>query len=179
MTETPSIKNIYPKLFLFRLINGLVLRTYFAPDEYWQAPEIAHSDAFGYGYRTWEWDEENPIRSPLYHLPFALFFKLFKVSGLDNPTLIAYFPRVLQAVYSSLFDFVVILIFKNFIKSENKEIKSKKVIIMLILICTNWFSLFAMPRNIINSFEACLFAIGFYFWENYQEYLKTGDLNNK
>ena len=29
-----------------RLINALLIRTAFAPDEYWQAPEVAHRMVF-------------------------------------------------------------------------------------------------------------------------------------
>ncbi len=38
-----------------RLLNALLLRTFFQPDEYWQSQEIAHKIVFGFGYRTWEW----------------------------------------------------------------------------------------------------------------------------
>ncbi|WFD36575.1 glycosylphosphatidylinositol anchor biosynthesis [Malassezia cuniculi] len=50
--------------------------TYFQPDEYWQSLEIAHRIVFGYGYRTWEWAREPPIRSvihPLLFVPVYLF----------------------------------------------------------------------------------------------------------
>lgn len=45
----------FPYIFLFRIFNSLLLQTYFDPDEYWQALEVAHHGAFGYGYLTWEW----------------------------------------------------------------------------------------------------------------------------
>lgn len=31
-----------------RLLNGLLIRTAFAPDEYWQGPEVAHRMVFGW-----------------------------------------------------------------------------------------------------------------------------------
>ncbi len=31
----------------FRLINALLIRTTFAPDEYWQSLEVAHRMVFG------------------------------------------------------------------------------------------------------------------------------------
>ena len=48
-------QKILISIILFRLISWLIVRTYFIPDEYWQTFEIAHSLAFGYGYKTWEW----------------------------------------------------------------------------------------------------------------------------
>jgi phosphatidylinositol glycan class B len=35
---------------LFRLANAVLTRTYAAPDEHWQAPEVAHRLVFGSGY---------------------------------------------------------------------------------------------------------------------------------
>eukprot|EP00808_Paulinella_micropora_P025583 g35269.t1 len=35
-------------LVIFRATNSLVLKTYFNPDEYWQALEVAHQLVFGY-----------------------------------------------------------------------------------------------------------------------------------
>lgn len=37
-------------LLMLRLLNALLVRTYFNPDEYWQGPEVAHRVAFGYGF---------------------------------------------------------------------------------------------------------------------------------
>jgi hypothetical protein len=34
----------------FRLLNALLTWTYAAPDELWQAPEVAHKLVFGNGY---------------------------------------------------------------------------------------------------------------------------------
>ena len=34
----------------FRVLNAVVLCTYWNPDEFWQGPEVAHRLAFGYGY---------------------------------------------------------------------------------------------------------------------------------
>lgn len=36
-------------LVLFRVLNALVVRTSFTPDEFWQGPEPAHLLAFGTG----------------------------------------------------------------------------------------------------------------------------------
>lgn len=45
-------KNATMKLLLFlvvfRVLNGLSLKTFFDPDEYWQSLEVAHATVFGY-----------------------------------------------------------------------------------------------------------------------------------
>lgn len=37
-------------LVAFRVLNALVVRTSFTPDEFWQGPEPAHLLAFGTGH---------------------------------------------------------------------------------------------------------------------------------
>ena len=37
-------------LVVFRVLNALVVRTSFTPDEFWQGPEPAHLLAFGTGH---------------------------------------------------------------------------------------------------------------------------------
>lgn len=70
-------------VIIFRVINALLVRTYFAPDEYWQSTEIAHRLVYGRGYVTWEWIEH--IRGSLHPLVFAVLFIVLKTCGLDSP----------------------------------------------------------------------------------------------
>ncbi|CAN0027425.1 unnamed protein product, partial [Laminaria digitata] len=37
-------------LVVFRVLNSLLVRTSFTPDEFWQGPEPAHLLAFGKGH---------------------------------------------------------------------------------------------------------------------------------
>lgn len=37
-----------PLFLTLRLMSTVVVQTWFVPDEYWQAPEIAHRMVFGY-----------------------------------------------------------------------------------------------------------------------------------
>lgn len=66
-------------LFLFRLVNCLLLSTYFVPDEYYQSVEVAHEMVFGYGHLTWEWRRDRPMRTVVYPGMFALPLYLLKV----------------------------------------------------------------------------------------------------
>ena len=69
-------------LILFRLLNALLVQTYYVPDEYWQSVEVAHNAAFGYGYLTWEW--RLGIRSYVYPLIFAAAYRFLGIFRLDN-----------------------------------------------------------------------------------------------
>ena len=55
-----------------RLLCALLTRTYGAPDEHWQGPEVAHALAFGPGARTWEWAPGTALRSHAHPLLLAL-----------------------------------------------------------------------------------------------------------
>jgi len=63
-------------------------------DEFWQGPEVAHRDVFGYGHLTWEWTRDKPLRSPVYHSIFSVFYLILKLLNLEHPMLIAYGPRM-------------------------------------------------------------------------------------
>ena len=39
-----------------RLLNAILVTTQLDPDEWWQAPEVAHRLVFGCGVLTWEWE---------------------------------------------------------------------------------------------------------------------------
>ena len=69
-------------LIVFRAINACLVRTYFSPDEYWQALEVAHRITFGYGYLTWEWAVA--LRSVLHPALFAGVYKVLAAAHLDD-----------------------------------------------------------------------------------------------
>ena len=96
-------------LYSFRAWNALAVKTYFDPDEYWQALEIAHEYVFQFpfvklnqlaksgladpqlqallaastrGYITWEWIAR--IRGFFHPALFAGVYQTVKVLGLEN-----------------------------------------------------------------------------------------------
>ncbi|EGR31251.1 plasmid maintenance protein, putative, partial [Ichthyophthirius multifiliis] len=135
-----------------------LLNTYYVPDEYWQSLEVAHKEVFGYGYLSWEWKVQDPIRTPLHMLIFAFLYKFLKITGLDYPLLIVYLPRLLSAFIASLHDFYLLKL---------AQIHFGKIYVVPVMIFnfTNWFSLFAYPRLIINSLESTLFIISLYYYK--------------
>ena len=46
------------------------------PDEYWQGSEVAHKIYYGFGYLSWEWTMDEPIRSPVYQLYLTIGYFL-------------------------------------------------------------------------------------------------------
>jgi phosphatidylinositol glycan class B len=67
---------LFASVYLFRLFNAFLCRTFFQPDEFWQSLEVAHRWVYGYGHLTWEWQPENALRSPLVPLVFTPAYQL-------------------------------------------------------------------------------------------------------
>ncbi|VDK88379.1 unnamed protein product [Dibothriocephalus latus] len=104
--ELQKLSNvILPVLILFRIVNALIIRTTFVPDEYWQSVEVAHRWTFGYGALTWEWWNSTAIRSPLHPLMFAGLYKLLAAVGLDSRLAIIYLPRLLHGILAAVADY--------------------------------------------------------------------------
>lgn len=64
-----------------RVFVAVTTRTFFQPDEYFQALEPAHNIVFGYGHLTWEWLNLQPIRSIIYPALNIPIYWILKVSG--------------------------------------------------------------------------------------------------
>ena len=77
-----------PIAILTRVAIALATRTFFQPDEYFQALEPAHFIVFGYGDLTWEWSSNPPIRSILYPALNIPVYWLLKVFHLDGTSLL-------------------------------------------------------------------------------------------
>ncbi|CAI9108412.1 OLC1v1007995C1 [Oldenlandia corymbosa var. corymbosa] len=97
-----SLQNVFWFCLVFRMINALLVQTYFNPDEHWQALEVAHRITFGYGHLTWEW--KRGIRSYLHPAIFALLYKVLAIFHLDTPLFMVKAPRLLQSIFSAFGD---------------------------------------------------------------------------
>jgi len=71
-----------------RILIAISTRTFFQPDEYFQSLEPAHRLVFGYGFLTWEWLSEHPIRSILYPALNVPVYWLLKVLKIDDGQLL-------------------------------------------------------------------------------------------
>ncbi|KAK2412672.1 Alg9 mannosyltransferase family [Trifolium repens] len=46
-SNSVSHKRIFSFCLAFRILNSILVQSYFNPDEYWQGPEVAHRIALG------------------------------------------------------------------------------------------------------------------------------------
>ena len=144
-------------LCAFRMINTLLVQTYFNPDEYWQGPEVAHRMVFGYGHLTWEWSENAQLRSCIHPLIFAALYKVLQLLGLDTRWAVAFGPRLLQAVFAGIGDYCVYkLTAKIFGEQAGRWALFSSV--------TSWFNFYCITRTFSNSLEAVLTVAALCLW---------------
>ncbi|XP_028399232.1 GPI mannosyltransferase 3-like [Dendronephthya gigantea] len=151
-------------LIVFRVCNVFLVQTWFVPDEFWQAPEVAHNIAFGYGHLTWEWREG--IRGFTYPLLFAVPFKVLEIFRLDYPTLVIYSPRVIQAIFGAVGEYHIYKLARLLYGNSAA---------WWVLFCqvTSWFMFYCITRTLTNSMETALISIGLYYWE-FSEKIRPG-----
>ncbi|KAK9478253.1 Alg9-like mannosyltransferase family-domain-containing protein [Lipomyces japonicus] len=157
-TTTP----LFLTLLSFRLFNALSLRTYFQPDEFWQALEPAHRLVYGYGYLTWEW--RDGLRSIAHPLLFAAIYKINELLRLGETGLI-HGPKVLQAIFAAIADYQVILFSKQNYGYEISQIST-------IITVTSAFNFFVSCRTFSNSLEMTLLITGLRYWP-----IKTAEIS--
>ncbi|OOQ89134.1 GPI mannosyltransferase 3 [Penicillium brasilianum] len=110
---TSPATNIFLFLVAYRLLNALVVRTFFQPDEFFQSLEPAWQIAFGKGqgaWVTWEWHHQ--LRSSLHPLFFAAIYKTVSflattlhLSAATRAELLIAGPKTAQAVIAAVGDF--------------------------------------------------------------------------
>ncbi|KAA8535457.1 hypothetical protein F0562_030460 [Nyssa sinensis] len=150
-----SSKRVFVLCLAIRMVNSLLVQTYFNPDEHWQALEVAHHITFGYGHLTWEW--EKGIRSYLHPVLFSLLYKVLAVFHLDTPWLMVRAPRLLQSVLSAIGD---LYLYKLSQVMFGEHVAQWALFSQL----TNWFMFFCITRTLSNSLETVLTLVGLYYW---------------
>ncbi|WJZ98450.1 hypothetical protein VitviT2T_016971 [Vitis vinifera] len=138
-----------------RMANSLLVQTYFNPDEHWQALEVAHSIAFGYGHLTWEW--KKGIRSYLHPMVFASLYKVLALCHLDTPWFMSRAPRLLQSMFCAVGDLYLY-------KLSNVLFDDHVAQWALFSQLVNWFMFFCFTRTLSNSLETVLTLVGIYYW---------------
>lgn len=142
---------------LLRIMNAVLLRTYFDPDEHWQALEVAHHWVFGYGWLTWEWQSQ--MRSILYPALFGLYYKLLALAQWDRiDSLLDYGPRVLQGVLAGTVDLLTFLVAIKFTGS----LPCAKAALFASLI--SWCNLAYATRTLSNNLETLLSLLTILLW---------------
>ncbi|GMY35497.1 GPI mannosyltransferase 3 isoform X2 [Fagus crenata] len=150
-----STKRVFALCLAFRVVNSLLVQTYFNPDEHWQALEVAHRIAFGYGHLTWEW--KKGIRSYLHPVLFAVLYKVLSLLGLDTPWFMTRAPRLLQAIFSAVGDLYLY-------KLSDVLFGDRVAKWALFAQSANWFMIFCFPRTLSNNVETVLTLVGLYHW---------------
>ncbi|KAH6794413.1 Alg9-like mannosyltransferase family [Perilla frutescens var. hirtella] len=150
-----SLHRIFLLCLVTRIINSLLVQTYFNPDEHWQALEVAHRITFGYGHLTWEW--KKGIRSYLHPVLFATLYKVLAFLHLDIPWFMIRSPRLLQSMFAAICD-LYIYKFSRVLFGGNVAKWA------LFAQLTNWFLFFCMPRTFSNSLETVLTLVSLYYW---------------
>jgi GPI mannosyltransferase 3 len=159
MKPSPPASLVWPSiltLLLFRSLCACFSWTYGNPDEYWQAPEVAHALVFGKGYIPWEWWPSSLIRSSFHVWLIALLYKCLALVSLDHWFLVFTIPRILHTVIMTWIDYMTLQI-AIFISPS-----SIKFVLIAHLI--NWYLAYTTPRPIINTLE-CFFCVSsVYLW---------------
>ncbi|XP_019453890.1 PREDICTED: GPI mannosyltransferase 3 isoform X1 [Lupinus angustifolius] len=153
--EDWSDKRVLCFCLAFRIINSLLIQTYFNPDEHWQGPEVAHRIAFGYGHLTWEW--KHGIRSYLHPMLFVPLYNLLAFLRLDNPWVMMKAPRLLQSVFSAVGD---LYLYKLSAVLFSHHVAKWALFSQL----TNWFMFYCFSRTLSNSLETVLTVVSLYYW---------------
>ncbi|KAF2564438.1 hypothetical protein F2Q70_00014324, partial [Brassica cretica] len=184
---TRSTRRIFLSCLAFRVVNALLIQTYFNPDEHWQSLEVAHRTVFGYGYLTWEW--KRGIRSYLHPMLFAFLYKVLHLTGLDTPYVMSKAPRLMQSVFSAVGDLYLYKL-SDALYGENVATWSVSFLCNLLcqmlislgtLFCqmANWFTFFCMNRTFSNCLETVLTIMGIYYWPCIRDPSKAHPVNRK
>jgi GPI mannosyltransferase 3 len=146
-----SHKLVILGLFIYRILNSILLSTFFDPDEYWQLYEPAfHLFTNGkLGYLTWEWREG--VRSWIYP---AFISYLWRLIPTKNKVLIV---KIVTGIISALIDIFTL-------KLATKRNEKTSALKILPLIVFNWFNFCYVNRALSNQLEALMVLLSFYFF---------------
>ncbi|ODV78756.1 glycosyltransferase family 22 protein [Suhomyces tanzawaensis NRRL Y-17324] len=164
--QKESSSSLAVGLFIIRIANSLTITTYFQPDEYFQALEVAHHYVFGYGFVTWEWKEH--LRSAIHPLIYALGYKTM-LAILEDWIQVS--PKIVGALMACIGDVAAYLFFRNYTRSE------QLARIGLVLWVLNPFNWYVLTRAFSNSFETVLTIVAWVYWPwdssqlHYQSYV--------
>jgi GPI mannosyltransferase 3 len=162
---------LYLFLCCFRILNVLLVRSFFDPDEYWQTLEPAYCAVFrpdegmACGGYTWEWQQRattgasddhkdnlftrslhGPLRSYLSVLPVHALYRLLPWMGTDHHYWIARGP-----MYSSAITVAAPIDLAVYYISDSRW--------ALFASLTSWFGAFCYVRTYTNGQEALLLIV--------------------
>ncbi|TIC47200.1 Alg9-like mannosyltransferase [Wallemia mellicola] len=148
-SKYPNYKNYKKKVAIIAL--SYATRTFFQPDEYFQALEVGHWMYYGYGHLTWEW--KDGLRSVMYPAIYAIGYLLGDFLSLP----ITASPRLINALLATLQDVALLA----FLRRDYGNDKAKNY---LLLTFTNVYDLYTRHRSLSNTAEAALTSCALYYW---------------
>ncbi|KAF7900841.1 hypothetical protein EAF00_003062 [Botryotinia globosa] len=167
LVNIQTAKDIWTFLLVFRIFNSFLVKTFFQPDEYFQALEPAWELAFGEGngaWITWEWHYQ--LRSSLHPTLFAAAYYL-----IDKPMefvnffpqfraeVLAVLPNIIQAILAAACDYYT---WKMAEKMYGLGSRTGYVtLLMSVFSPWNWF---CSTRTFSNSLETSLTITALHFW---------------
>ncbi|PYH92851.1 hypothetical protein BO71DRAFT_382652 [Aspergillus ellipticus CBS 707.79] len=112
LSTPPSFGHTFLALLAFRLLNALLLRTFFQPDEFFQSLEPAWRVAFGDDHAPWiTWEWRHQLRSSLHPLLFTAVYsganwliRQLHLSSEWQAELLIAAPKAAQAVIAAIGD---------------------------------------------------------------------------
>ncbi|RMY74269.1 hypothetical protein D0862_14142 [Hortaea werneckii] len=162
-----TLWSIYFLLFAWRYANAASLRTFFQPDEYFQALEPAWKLAFGPesgAWITWEWREG--LRSSLHPVLFAIFYKgadlvsnVLSLGPTDRADVLIRTPSLLQSVIAAAIDFFTWRLAHRIYGRQSRIAHAT-----LLLTAVSPWQWFCSVRTFSNSLETALTVFALYYW---------------
>jgi len=165
--------SIFLLIFSFRLLNALTIKTFFQPDEYFQALEPAWQTAFGPAsgaWITWEWHEG--LRSSIPPFLIAGIYRIaasaadvFDVRSDTRAQVLVAMPKLLGAFVAAVIDLHT---WKLGIRTLGRYTQASQAALLLSL--CNPFMWFFACRTFSNSLEASsmAFALERFCWKWYE-----------
>ncbi|KAE8550688.1 hypothetical protein EYB25_006916 [Talaromyces marneffei] len=160
-------QNILLFLVAFRILNALTVRTFFQPDEFFQALEPAWQVVFGKdsgAWITWEWRHE--LRSSIHPLFFAAvyyiagsFAWIARLSPLNAAELLIVAPKIAQAIIAATGDYYTWELSNKIHGTESYG--GWATLALTALSPWQWF---CSTRTFSNSAETTLTIVALYFW---------------
>ena len=163
-TRMPPVKWVVIGVVALRVVNCLVLGTYFDPDEHWQSAEVAHKALFGYGQLTWEWEPEVALRGFLHPalsslLPLWLASLLPLPSSFSSAPLLSAAPRMAHSLVAAAVDLLCYALCRRLFPGPPSALP----LLALLLSLSDWFLFYALPRPLSNTLETLFSLAALYF----------------
>jgi hypothetical protein len=145
-------KKFWRYLLIFRLFLALNTKTLHHPDESYQSVDIAYDFVYGGVAKSWEWESENALRSTIFPIFYAVYFKFLNLFYLDVCILISYGPNIMNGILWWIAD-------THFYESIKTIYGVRLAKFSMLIYLISVYPLYVLPRTLSNSFEAMLLMI--------------------